>query len=83
MEFDFSKLLGRIREKNESQRSLAAALGMDKSTFNLKINNRYEFTPTEILRICDRLDIPHSQISQYFFCLKAKKKEAAPKDGPI
>ena len=83
MEFDFSRLMGRIREKHESQRSLAAALGMDKSTFNLKINNRYEFMPSEILRICDRLDIPHSQIPQYFFCLKAKKKEAAPKDGSI
>ena len=83
MEFDFSKLLGRIREKGESQRSLAAAVGMDKSTFNLKINNRYEFMPSEIIQICDRLDIPYSQIPQFFFCLKAKKKEAAPKDGPV
>lgn len=81
LEFDFSKLLGRMREKGESQRSLAAAIGMDKSTFNLKIRNRSEFTQCEIILICNKLSIPYAQIHLYFFQLKEVKKEAAPKSS--
>ena len=53
LEFDFSKLLGRMKERREGQREMAAATGMDKSTFNQKINNHSEFTQSEIIRICD------------------------------
>lgn len=69
-EFDYSKLVGRIREKGESQRSIAAAAGMDKSTFNLKVNNRSEFTQSEIIHICNKLLIPHEFIPRYFYQLK-------------
>jgi transcriptional regulator with XRE-family HTH domain len=68
MAYDFSKLLGRIKEYGYTQESLANAIGKDKSTLCSKLNNKGEFKAAEIDDICRKLDIPNDEIGNYFFC---------------
>lgn len=68
MFYDFSRLLGRIKEYGYTQESLANAIGKDKSTLSSKLNNKGEFKATEIDDICKLLDIDSDEIGKYFFC---------------
>ena len=68
VEFDYSKLLGRIVEKYHTRQAFAKAYGITESGLNLKLNNQRAFTQTEILRCMDLLDIKNP--SEYFFKLK-------------
>lgn len=68
MPYDFSKLLGRIKEYGYTQESLANAIGKDKSTLCSKLNNKGEFKSVEIDDICRLLDISNDEIGSYFFC---------------
>lgn len=67
MQFDYSKLRGRVREMTKTQEAMAAAAGMKEATYSQKINNNSEFKQSEILQICEVLNIPHDQIHAYFF----------------
>lgn len=79
MQFDYSKLRGRIRELNMRIEDCADASGIARSSFNLKINGHYGFRQEEILAICDALGIPYEQIHLYFFQVKKKGlQEAVP-----
>ena len=40
MQFDYSKLLGRIKEYGFTQESLALAIGMSVSTLSFKLNSK-------------------------------------------
>ena len=68
MAYDFSKLLGRIKEYGYTQESLAMSIGKDKSTLSAKLKNKGEFKAAEIDNICKLLDIPNDEIGKYFFC---------------
>ena len=67
MKFNYSKLLGRIKECGFTQLTLAEAIGISKATLNAKLNNQYFFTQTEVIAICKVLTIPHREIPLYFF----------------
>lgn len=71
MNFDHSKLLGRITEKFGSQRALAAAIGWTESKLSARLNNTVQFDAEEIFILCapDVLDIPCEEIVAYFFTL--------------
>ena len=69
MEFDYSKLRGRIVEKYRSQRELSKAIGVSEKTLSNKINNIIFFKQDDIMLICGRLEIPVNEISDYFFKL--------------
>lgn len=73
MNFDYSKLLGRLKELGYTQEILADEIGISESTMSLKLNNRAVFTQAEIMRICRALAIPNQQIGVYFFTLKVQK----------
>ena len=73
MKFDYSKLLGRIKERGYTQESLALAVGMAVSTMSLKLNNRAFFSQKEIRNICELLDILAHQIGEYFFTPDVQK----------
>lgn len=75
MQFDYSKLLGKIREYGYTQESLAAAIGISKATMSLKLNNKANFGHAEISAICTILEIPISEIGVYFFVKKVRKTE--------
>jgi len=64
---DHSKLKGRIREKDESYRSIAAKLSMSATTLSNKINGHTTFNADEIAKLIDILEIEESEIANYFF----------------
>lgn len=67
MPFNYSKLLGRMKEFGYTQDSLAKAIGIEKSTINLKLNNKGEFRAGEMDAICKVLDISNDELGVYFF----------------
>lgn len=69
MKFNYSKLLGRIRECGFTQETLATAIGISKGTLSAKLNNQYFFTQGEMIAICKVLNIPHKEIPLYFFAV--------------
>ena len=70
MQFDYSKLLGRIKEFGYTQERLAKETGITKVTMNLKLNNKAFFTQPEIERIRKVLCIAYDEIGVYFFTPK-------------
>lgn len=67
MPYDYSKLLGRIKECGKTQESLALEIGTSTSTLSQKLNNKGAFTQSEIRRISSSLVIPKEDIGTYFF----------------
>ena len=67
MPYDYSKLLGRMKEKNITQDVLAKKMGLQPPTLSQKLNNKARFKQAEISLICDILDIDANQIGAYFF----------------
>jgi transcriptional regulator with XRE-family HTH domain len=71
--YDYSKLIGRIKEYGFTQERLAAEIGVSESTLSFKLNNRAYFRQEEIRKICDLLEIEDAEIGAYFFALKVQK----------
>lgn len=71
MEFDYSKLKGRIIEKMGKQEAFAEALGLTKQALSTKLNNRYGFKQKEIMKAKELLDI--DDVTPYFFENKVEK----------
>ena len=69
MQFDHSKLLGRIIEKFGSQKALCAHIGWTESKLSARLNNLVQFDADEIYMLADVLDIPADEIHAYFFSL--------------
>ena len=67
MKYNYSKLLGRIKECGLTQEALSKAIGKNKSTLSSKINGQFAFTQKEIDEICKVLDITNDEIGDYFF----------------
>lgn len=72
MAYDYSKLLGRIIEKFNTQSAFANAMGISERTLSLKLNNRVPFKQTEIQYACKLLDIEVDEIPSYFFTMKVQ-----------
>ena len=70
MVYDYSKLLGKIKECGYTQESLAQVIKISESTLNLKLNNKASFKQSEIKIICKVLDISEDEIGVYFFAEK-------------
>lgn len=67
MNYNYSKLLGRIRERGITQEQLATAIGKNKGTLSAKLNGHVPFTSKEIDDISRVLDISNNEIGEYFF----------------
>lgn len=72
MQFDYSKLLGRIKECGFTQETLAKHIGIAKSSMCLKLNNKANFRHDEIFLICVALEIKTQEIGVYFFTAKVR-----------
>ena len=75
MQFDYSKLLGRIKECGFTQETLAKRIGIAESSMCLKLNNKADFKKIEIFLICDALEIEINEIGTYFFTQKVRTIE--------
>ena len=68
--YDYSKLLGRIKECGYTQEIFARALRISASTLNLKLNNNAFFKQSEIKTMCKVLNISKEDVGLYFFTEK-------------
>lgn len=68
MSFNFNKLRGRIIEKYGTQTAFVEVFGVSENTFSKKMNNRVRFNSDDIIKITQLLEIPESEIGEYFFC---------------
>lgn len=73
MQFDYSKLLGRIKEYGYTQERFAKEIGMSLSTLNAKLNNKSYFDQFAIRKSCVVLCIRDNEIGIYFFCQKSSE----------
>lgn len=69
----YGKLLGRIRENGFTQEQLANIVGMTPGTMSMKLNKQAYFKQKEIIAISDALEIPYSEIGEYFFVREVRK----------
>lgn len=67
IEFDFQKLKGRITEKFNHQEAFAKKVGIAIPSLSNKLNNKSQFSQSEIARAYKLLDIPVDEIDEYFF----------------
>lgn len=65
--FDYSKLEGKITEVYKSNYKFAEALGISKASISAKLNNKVDFTQSEIRKSIILLKIPENEVSLYFF----------------
>lgn len=54
-------LKGAIAAAGHTQRSLARRLKMSENSINSKVNGKLDFTTSEIVRVCDELNIQSPQ----------------------
>lgn len=67
MNYDFSKLRGKIVEKYGNITSFSSKLDVSVATLSLKLRGRRSFSNREIEQCIELLGIDRSQISEYFF----------------
>ena len=65
--FDYSKLLGRIKEICGKQSAFAAAMDLSERAVSLKLNNKRGWTQPEMHRACEVLKFSELEIPDYFF----------------
>lgn len=65
--YNYSKLLGRMKESGYTQKTLAKAVGICEASLNQKLKNKGRFRQDEIVRMSEALDIPLAECDQYFF----------------
>ena len=65
--YDYSKLLGRIKECGYTQERIAEKISNSACSLNLTLNNKREFRQDEILEISKVLNIRSGEIEEYFF----------------
>ena len=73
MRFDYSKLLGRLRELGISQEEFAFEIGMSPSTLSLKLNGNGFFKQDAIEKARIVLGLDKYEIGAYFFTPKVQK----------
>jgi len=64
---DYSKLRGRIKEKNYSEKEFANLIGMAAPTLSAKLKGITFFNTEEIKKAAELLEIPKENIYGYFF----------------
>lgn len=65
--YDYSELLSKMEENRYSQQRLAKDVGMGRTSLNLKLNNKGEFSQKEVLAISELLGIKKEEYGKYFF----------------
>ena len=67
LQFNYSALLGLMREKGYTQEALANKVGISATQLSQKLNGHFAFKQTDIQGIVDALDISPAEIGRYFF----------------
>lgn len=67
IQYDYSKLKGRIKEVCGTQDALASRIGLGRVTLSQRLNNISNFSQGEIAKMTKELNIPNEEIPVYFF----------------
>lgn len=70
MQYDYSKLITRIISKFGSRYRFCLEMEITPQTLVNKLRNKIPFNQAQIEAFCKCLDIPRSEIGEYFFTLK-------------
>lgn len=70
MNWDYSKLRGRIKEIFGTQDAFADAIGIGRVSLSQRLNCKLEFCQEEMFKACDALCVPYTEIPAYFFTQK-------------
>lgn len=68
--YDYSKLLGKIKEKFGTQKNFAKALGIGVTALNQRLNNKLQWTQDEMKKTLILFNEPLNLIKEYFFTKK-------------
>ncbi len=72
---DYSKLLGKMKEKGITQSELAKQIGISETSLNKKLNGGSQFRQEEMLKILDCIGVNIESVSLYFFAKKLVKSQ--------
>lgn len=75
VQFDYDRLRCKIREKFKTEGAFAREIGIGRVSLSGRLNNKLDFSRIEIMRACAALDVPGTEISDYFFTKKVQKSE--------
>ncbi len=75
MDFDYSKLSGKIKEKFDTRDKFAKAMGWSTRTLSLKMSGSREWKQKDIRKAMQLLGLIADDIPQYFFTLKVQNIE--------
>lgn len=75
MNFEYSKLRGRIKEVFGTQDNFAKALGIGRVSLSQRLNNYLDFSQEEINKAYILLNLSKEEIPIYFFTTKVQKNE--------
>lgn len=67
MNYDYSKLNGRIVEMCGTSQTFAKLMGLSERTVSLKLNNKVPFKQTDIEKAIEILNLKDKDIQPYFF----------------
>lgn len=70
MVYDYSKLIGKIKECFGTQEKFADALKLGRVSLSLSLNSKREFSQKEINRAVELLGLKKEDIPSYFFTEK-------------
>ena len=75
--FDYSALVGKIKEIFGTQEKFANAIGISRASLYQKLKNNVEFTQIEMKQAMKVLKLSDIDIPKYFFTTKVKKTKQA------
>jgi hypothetical protein len=67
LEFDNSKIRGKIKEKYQSEKNFAEKIGFSKERLSKILNNETELKRSVIDIFIEKLEIQADEIDEYFF----------------
>lgn len=73
MVYDYSKLVGKIKEKFGTQEKFADALDLGRVSLSLSLNSKREFSQKEINSAIELLNLEKTDIPEYFLKKKFRK----------
>lgn len=75
MIFDYSKLIGKIKEKYPKRSDFAKLIPLSANSLSKKLNNKVQFTSEEIYSMIEILGLDINDIYCYFYTLKVEKSQ--------
>lgn len=72
MQYDYSKLIGKIVEVFKTQANFAEAIGLSSRSVSMKLNNKRSWTQPEIENAIKVLNEDEENIKDLFFRIKVQ-----------